>query len=172
MPLPCYLTIIGANQGLITRTAGSHSSTRDKAVEAHLNEILVQRVGHSILTPTDRQSGQPSGQRIHGPLKVTCEISSALPLLYNALCQGEALEPVSLDWYRVSASGNHERFFTTSLTLARVVQIQLLLPDSREELAQGVEQFVNLFFSYRKIEWSHNISSTYGVDDWKLPTEA
>lgn len=172
MPLPCYLTIIGVNQGLITQSAGLHNSIRDKSVEPHQNEILVQSVGHSIFTPTDRQSGQPCGQRVHGPLKVTCEISSALPLLYNALCQGEALESVSLDWYRMSVDGKHERFFTTSLTQARVAQIQLLLPDSREELAQSVEQLVNLFFSYRKIEWSHNISSTYSVDDWKLPMEA
>ncbi|MGD8121802.1 Hcp family type VI secretion system effector [Vibrio sp. TRT 2004] len=172
MPQPCYLTIIGTNQGLITRNAGSHDSVGDGAVEPHQHEILVQSIGHLILTPTDRQSGQPSGQRVHGPLKVTCEITSALPLLYNALCQGETIESVSLDWYRMSLSGRQERFFTTSLTNARLSEIQVLLPDSREDKASNINQFVNLFFNYRKIEWAHHMASTYGVDDWRKPVEA
>lgn len=172
MPQPCYLRIIGTNQGFITQKAGSHDSIGDKAVEAHQNEILVQSIGHSVVTPTDRQSGQPSGQRIHGPLKVTCEINSALPLLYNALCQGEALESVSLDWYRMSISGKQEHYFSTSLTNARLSEIQLLLPDSREDKASNTNQFVNLFFNYRKIEWVHHMASTYGVDDWRRPVEA
>ncbi len=172
MPQPCYLRITGTSQGLITQNAGSHDSIGDKVVESHQNEVLVQSVGHFVVIPTDRQSGQPVGQRVHGPLKVTCEITSALPLLYNALCQGETLESVSLDWYRISIYGQQELFFTTSLANARLSEIELLQPDSREVAAKEVNQFVNLFFNYRKIEWSHHMASTYGADDWTTPVEA
>ncbi len=171
MPQPCYLSITGKTQGLITKKAGSCDSVGDSFVESHPDEIMVQSVTHIVMTPTDRQSGQPSGQRVHGPLKITCEITSALPLLYNALCQGETLESVSLDWYRISIAGKQEKFFTTSLTNARLSKIQLLLPDSREAGAEGVNQFVNLLFNYRKIEWSHHNASTYGSDDWRKPIE-
>ncbi len=172
MPQPCYLKIFGKNQGFITRNASSVESIGDSFVESHTDEILVQSVGNVVMTPTDRQSGQPSGQRVHGPLKITCEITSALPLLYNALCQGETLEKVSLDWYRMSNSGHQEKFFNTSLTNARLSEIQVLLPDSREHEAKGINQFVNLFFNYRKIEWSHISANTYGIDDWQKPNEA
>ncbi len=172
MPQPCYLKIIGKNQGFITRNASSTDSIGDSFVESHIDEIMVQSVKHVVITPTDRQSGQPSGQRVHGPLKITCEITSALPLLYNALCQGETLDEVSLDWYRMSTSGHQEKFFNTSLTNARLSKIQLLLPDSRDEKAKNINQFVNLFFNYRKIEWAHIGANTHGSDDWRKPNEA
>lgn len=172
MPQPCYLRISGQNQGLITRNAGASDSVGDRFVDMHQDEILVQSVSHVVFTPTDRQSGSPTGRRIHGALKVTCEITSALPLLYNSLCQGELLNEVVLDWYRISLSGTQERFFSTGLTNARLSKVQVLLPDSRETKAKHFNQFVNLFFTYRKIEWAHHASGTYGIDDWRTPLEA
>lgn len=171
MSQPCYLKISGLNQGLITQNAGATDSVGDRIVDAHLDEILIQSVSHVIVTPTDRLSGSPTGRRIHGALKVTCEITSSLPLLYNALCQGEMLNEVTLDWYRVSLNGTQECFFTTELTNARLSKVQVLLPDSREAKAKHFNQFVNLFFHYRKIEWLHHKAATYGVDDWRVPQE-
>lgn len=172
MPRPCYLRVSGLNQGFITRNAGASNSVGVRFVEAHKDEILVQSVSHNVVIPTDRQSGSPTGQRIHGALKVTCEITSALPLLYNALCQGETLNEVVLDWYRISLGGTQEKFFSTVLTNARLSKIQVLLPDSREAKSQHFNQFVNLFFKHRKIEWSHHTSGTYAVDDWRASQEA
>lgn len=171
MPQPCYLKIIGKNQGFITHKVGTADSIGDSFVENHLDEIMVQSVKHVVITPTDIQSGKPNSKRIHGALKVTCEINSALPLLYNALCQGETLEIVSLDWYRLSVIGRQEKFFNTTLTNARLSKIQLFLPDSRETKAKRIHQLVNLFFNYRKIEWTHLVANTHGSDDWRKPLE-
>ena len=62
--------------------------------------------------------------------------------------------------------------YATGLTNARLSKVQVLLPDSRETKAKHFNQFVNLFFTYRKIEWAHHASGTYGIDDWRTPLEA
>ncbi|NOE99355.1 type VI secretion system tube protein Hcp, partial [Vibrio cholerae] len=35
-----------------------------------------------VTVPTDPQSGQPSGQRVHKPFKFTVALNKAVPLLY------------------------------------------------------------------------------------------
>ncbi len=172
MPTPCYLSVFGKNQGLITKGASGVDSIGDRYVEGHEDQLIIQSVGHTSLIPCDRQSGQPTGQRIHGPFKVVCEITKALPLFYNALCTGELLENVTLDWYRISVEGKTERFFQTTLINAQVTNIELLMPDSRYLESKPFTQFVNLSFSFRCIEWNHMMSNTLGIDNWRKPVEA
>ena len=66
MPTPAYIKIQGKTQGLITQGAFTADSVGNVFVEGHEDQILVQEIDHLISTPTDPQSGQPSGQRVHG----------------------------------------------------------------------------------------------------------
>lgn len=74
----------------------------------------MQEIEHKVTTPTDPQSGQPSGQRVHKPFIFTCALNKAVPLLYRALATGEMLPEVKTDWYRTSTDGKQEHFFTTA----------------------------------------------------------
>ncbi|CSC58544.1 Hemolysin co-regulated protein [Vibrio cholerae] len=85
MPTPCYISIEGQTQGLITAGACTADSIGDSFVEGHEDEMLVQQFDHVVTVPTDPQSGQPSGQRVHKPFKFTVALNKAVPLLYNAL---------------------------------------------------------------------------------------
>ena len=49
---------------------------------------MAQEISHIVTVPTDTQSGQPSGQRVHKPFVFTCSLNKAVPLLYNALTIG------------------------------------------------------------------------------------
>ena len=69
MPTPCYISIKGQPQGHITAGAFTADSVGDIFVEGHEDEMLVQEFSHIVTVPTDPQSGQPSGQRIHKPLR-------------------------------------------------------------------------------------------------------
>ncbi|PWI77356.1 type VI secretion system tube protein Hcp [Enterobacter sp. CGMCC 5087] len=172
MPAPCYISITGARQGLITKDAFTADSVGNNYVEGHKDEMMVQAFKHIITVPTDPQSGQPSGLRVHKPFKFTVTLNKAVPLLYNALASGELLDGVALKWYRISAQGQREHFFTTALTDATIVDINLHMPHCQDENEANYTQLVEVSLAYRKIEWEHIVGNTSGSDDWRAPTEA
>lgn len=172
MPTPCYISITGAKQGLITKDAFTADSVGNIYVEGHTDEMLVQEVKHVVTVPTDPQSGQPSGQRVHKPLKFTVALNKAVPLLYNALASGELLDGVVLKWYRTSTQGKQEHFFTTALTDATIVDINLQMPHCQDASKADFTQLLEVSLAYRKIEWEHSVANTSGSDDWRAPVEA
>lgn len=68
MPMPCYLSIEGQNQGKI-----EGSST----VTGHEGKILVQAVEHLIDIPKNPQTGLPAGKRVHQGMTLTKEIDKS-----------------------------------------------------------------------------------------------
>jgi type VI secretion system secreted protein Hcp len=172
MPTPAYIKIEGQTQGNITAGAFTAESVGNIFVEGHEDQMLVQALKHKITVPTDPQSGQPAGQRVHGPLIITCSLNKAVPLLYSALSSGELLPNVEISWYRTSIEGKQECFFSTKLIDAVIVDIDLEMPHVQKQENKDFTQFVEVSMSYRGIEWEHITASTAGSDDWRRPIEA
>ena len=172
MPTPCYISIHGQTQGHITAGAFTPDSVGNIYVEGHEDEMLVQEFKHVVTVPTDPQSGQPSGQRAHKPLVFTVSLNKAVPLMYNALASGEMLPNVELKWYRTSVEGKQEHFFTTALTDATIVDINLRMPHAQDSTKAEFTQLMDVSLAYRKIDWEHNVAGTSGSDDWRAPVEA
>ena len=172
MPTPCYVSITGKTQGNITAGAFTADSVGNIYVQGHEDQMLVQEVKHIVKVPTDPQSGQPSGQRAHQPLKLTVALNKAVPLLYNALASGEMLPKVELKWYRTSVEGKQEHYFTTTLEDATIVSIDLVMPHCQDPDKREFTQLLELSLAYRKINWEHGIAGTSGSDDWRSPIEA
>ncbi len=112
MPLPCYLTIKGAKQGKIEGSC---------EVAGHIGEIEIQAVEHTVEIPRNPQTGQPTGQRVHGVIKLTKVLDKASPKILQALVTGEPLEEVKLAFYRFNQkSGTTEKYYTITLKDATV----------------------------------------------------
>ncbi len=172
MPTPCYISIEGQTQGNLTAGAFTADSVGNTYVEGHEDEILVQAFDHDVTVPTDPQSGQPSGQRVHKPFKFTAALNKATPLLYNALASGEMLTRVELKWYRTSVEGKQEHFFSTILEDATIIDINCKMPHCQDPDNADFTQLIDTSLSYRKITWEHVVSGTSGGDDWRSPSEA
>ena len=172
MPTPAFISIEGSNQGKITAGAFTEDSVGNVYVEGHEDEIMAQAISHIVTVPTDPQSGQPSGQRAHKPLKLTVALNKAVPMLYNALASGEMLPKIELKWYRTSVEGKQEHFFTTSLEDATIVSIDLKMPHAQDPTQREFTQLLELSLAYRKINWEHTSAGTSGADDWRNPLEA
>ncbi|MDW6091236.1 Hcp family type VI secretion system effector [Vibrio rhizosphaerae] len=172
MPTPCYISIEGETQGLITSGACTADSIGDSFVEGHEDEMMVQQFDHVVSVPTDPQSGQPAGQRVHKPFKFTVNLNKAVPLLYNALASGEKMSSVTLKWYRTSIEGKQENFFTTTLENATIVNIECAMPHCQNPADADFTQNLTVSMSYRKITWDHVNAGTSGADDWRKPIEA
>ncbi len=169
MPSPCYISIHGMTQGNITAGAFTADSVGNIFVEGHEDEMLVQSVQHGVDVPTDPQSGQPSGQRVHQPLVVTCSLNKATPLIFNSVANGEMLSEVKLKWYRTSVEGKQEHFFTYKLTDAIATNISVFMPHVQNSDTSEYTQLVDITFTYRKIDLGHELSATSGGDDWRVP---
>lgn len=169
MPTPAFIKIVGKTQGNITAGAFTADSVGNVYVEGHEDEILVQEIQHEVSTPTDPQSGQPTGQRVHKPLKFTSALNKATPLMYQALATGELLPEVEISWYRTSVEGKQEHFFTTKLEDAVIVNINTVLPHAQDKENENYTQLIEVSLAYRKITWAHDVANTEGSDDWRAP---
>ncbi|WP_459207671.1 Hcp family type VI secretion system effector [Pseudomonas sp. MLB6B] len=169
MPTPAYIKITGQTQGNITAEAFTAESVGNVFVEGHEDEILVQEIKHQVTVPTDPQSGQPAGQRVHKPFIFTSSLNKATPLMYQALASGEMLPTVEVSWYRTSTEGKQEHFFTTELTDATIVDINTTLPHAQNKENADFTQLIEVSLAYRKITWKHVAASTEGSDDWRKP---
>ena len=171
MPTPAYISIEGATQGNITAGSFTTESVGNIYVEGHEDEILVQEVNHNVTVPTDPQSGQPAGQRVHKPFSFTCALNKSVPMMYNALASGESLPKVEVKWYRTSSEGKQEHFFSTMLTDAIIVDMDLVMPHAQNPVNSDFTQLLKVSMAYRKVDWEHTTAGTSGSDDWRAPIE-
>ena len=169
MPTPAYLTIKGTKQGLITEGTFTSDSVGNIYQEGHEDEILVQAFDHQVIIPRDPQSGQPTGQRIHKPLMITKVFDKSSPLIFTALTTGEMLTECELKWYRTSAEGNQQHYFTIKLEDAIIVDVTSRMPNCQDPGQSHFTHLEDVYFTYRKIIWTHEVSGTSGSDDWRVP---
>jgi type VI secretion system secreted protein Hcp len=139
--------------------------------EGHEDEILVEAFKHEVYTPTDSQSGQPTGPRVHKPLIITKVFDKASPLLYKALASGEKLPKVEVKWFRTSAEGRQEHYFTTKLEDAIITNITARMPNCQDPGQAHFTHLEDVSFTYRKIIWTHEVAGTEGEDDWRARPE-
>ncbi|MEJ2038977.1 MAG: Hcp family type VI secretion system effector, partial [Desulfosarcinaceae bacterium] len=166
---PAYLELEGVTQGAITEGAFTEDSVGNIYQEGHENEILVQAFDHTVTVPTDVQSGQPTGQRMHKPMTITKVFDKSSPQLYVALSTGERLTKCLLKFYRTSTSGTQEHYFTIELADAIVTNINAYMPNCQDPSQAHFTHLENVSFTYRQITWNHEVAGTSGSDDWRSP---
>ncbi len=168
MPTPAYMTIEGELQGLITSGTFTEESVGNIYQEGHEDQILVEAFNHNITLPRDPQSGQPSGQRVHGPVQITKVFDKSSPLLYSALTSGERMSKCKIDWFRTSVTGTQEHYFSIELEDAIIVDIRANMPNCQDPAQAHFTHLEEISFTYRKITWTHEVSGTSGHDDWRV----
>jgi len=169
MATPAYMSVTGEKQGLITAGAFTADSVGNTYQEGHEDQVMVQAFSHDVIIPRDPQSGQPTGQRVHKPVVITKVYDKASPLLQAALTSGERMSEIVIQWYRTSAQGTQEHYYTTKTGRRdhrRHQQQNAQLPGSRQLALHPLEE---VQFTYRKITWTHEVSGTSGSDDWRAP---
>ncbi len=103
---------------------------------------------------------------MHKPFSFTCSLNKAVPLLYNALTNGERLPIVEVHWFRTSTSGGQEYYFTTRLEDAIITDINLVMPNAQDQDNNDKTELFKVSLNYRKVVWEHIAAGTSGSDDW------
>lgn len=148
MALNAFLRLVGTKQGEIK------GSVTQKGREG---KIMVIAVSHEITASQDA-SGQPTGQREHGPLILTKEVDRATVPLRSMLVSGEVAKDWELQFWRPSTGGPgvgaETQHFTIRLSDAVVTSIDLQMPNTKHADLVRLETFEQVAFTYRKIEWA------------------
>jgi type VI secretion system secreted protein Hcp len=160
MPMPAHLTLTGTSQGQIEGSC---------EMQGREGTILVEAMTHEVTIPNDPQTGLATGKRIHRPLTITKVYDKSSPKLYQALCTGEHLKEVTIKWYRISAQGQEEHYFTHKLEDAIIVSIKPWMPNCLDPKTQSFTHMEDLFFTYKKIKWTWEIDGIESEDSWAVP---
>ena len=162
MPMPSHLSLTGNNQGKIEGSCD---------ISGREGTIIVYALDHTVQIPRDTHTGLPTGKRVHGPLTVTKEYDKSSPKLFQALCSGEQLSEVMLDFYRISPTGTEEKYYTTKLENAIIVDICSYYPETFAEASRAIKHMEKVSFSYEKIIWTWHPDGIEAEDEWKPPKE-
>jgi len=134
--------------------------------KGRVGSILVQEFRHTIEIPSDTQSGQPVGQRVHRPLTIVKYVDKASPKLYKALSTGERFDEVEIKWYRIAKGGQEEHYFTHKLEDAVIVKIEPHMHNCLDRSKEHYGHMEEVHFTYRKITWTWVDGGIAADDDW------
>ena len=162
MAIPAYMTIEGQNQGEISSGALSEDSVGTATQEGHEDEIMIQAFVHNVPRGTNEQSGQITSMPAMKPMKITKFIDKASPLLHNALTSGEQLT-VTINWYRISASGEEELYYVMELENSVLVDIETILPSVGDPAMSHLAHMEGLHINPGAIPWTHAAAGTEGA---------
>lgn len=166
MPTPAYMTIEGANQGDLSSGAMSADSVGTLSNSGQEDTMQVQEFELGIEVPTDPQSGQPTGRRVHQGCRVVKYMDKASPLLLQAIATGEQLTKVVVQFFRTSTTGSQEHYYTIELEEATLVKLQPYFPMALDTANSNYAHMEELRMTYKKITVTHEVAGTSGGDDW------
>lgn len=172
MAMQAYLSIEGRVQTELTKGASSAASVGNTYQGAHENEIMLYAFSHQMMSTRNPQTGQPTGGRIHKPIVITKAFDRTSPLLLEALHNGERMEKFKIEWYRQSAEGRREHYYSTELEEAVIVEIKDYMDLCHNSETMNPLHLEEVHIAYRKITVTHHKASTSGVSNWDDKTPA
>ncbi|MCS3602364.1 type VI secretion system Hcp family effector [Buttiauxella sp. BIGb0471] len=150
-----YLSLTGAQQGLLSEGCSSYDSIGNAFQTAHLNEIMVYELAYAISRDQNVN---------HQPLTFKKPIDKSSPLLASAISNNEKMEAI-FETYRTDKSGIQMLFYRIKLIKATIADINLVSPNSlTHHDAQPIE---TVSLKYESITWEHIRSGTSGYSLWE-----
>lgn len=163
MAMNVHIWITGTSQGEINGDSTVTSMDREGTIEAFEFE-------HMVYIPIET-SGRATGERSHGPIKITKRIDRSSPLLHAALFNIEPLE-VTLKFYRPNPAGDGttEQFYTIRLQNVRVSSIKTISPNTLDENTASQPAMEEVSFVYGMIRWTYEPAGVEAEDQWSVRT--
>ena len=156
MPVPCNVTV------------KEYPGSSQKEKRAGTSDVF--EIEHHIHQPVDLTTGEATGVRVHSPLRLVKVIDKATPGFQKALCTGQNLKEVVLDFYRIDPATREEaKYYTITLRQARIVDIRPYMPMSFVPQNESYKHMEQVSFVYEQIEWNWLPDSVVEQDEWRKP---
>lgn len=152
-----YMTITGNKQGLISAGCSSQESMGNKCQVGHRDEIMVLSFSHNMSNIGNIKYAT------HRPIVITKNIDKSSPLLGEALANREVVNCL-INFYRISQSGQHEKYYTVELRGGLIVDLVVDVPHA--VLQSDMDAQEHLAIRYHDIVWTHHLAGTTGRAYW------
>lgn len=154
--MPFLITITGAVQGLFKG---------ESLAPGEANQSVGLGFSYEVSATLDA-NGQPTGKRVHGPIKITKAVGVASPAIFAALVNNEGITEARFDFFRTNAAGVKNIVYTVRLTDAHIVDVtQQLDPASNPgQPLDGIEYEI-VSFTFAKIEITDPVGQQAVEDD-------
>jgi len=146
MGLPVYIQVTDSNKKPIEGEC---------AESEHKGWIMgfCFRAGVSI--PTDPNTGQVTGGRVHAPFVISKEIDKSSPELFNMMCKGEKCDTIVVDMVRKESNGREVTYYKYTFKNAQIVRLSSESPDVRDVGQQFKRCQEEVEFRYQAVTVQH-----------------
>jgi type VI secretion system secreted protein Hcp len=156
MPTPCNLKV------------AEYPGSSEKEGRDGTSDIF--EIEHHLHQPVEPTTGQASGVRVHSPMRVVKLIDKATPGFHKALCTGQNLKEVVIDFYRIDPDTRAEApYYHITLRNARIVDIRPYMPMSFLPQNEPYRHMEQVSFVYEAIEWKWDPDNVVELDKWRAP---
>lgn len=156
MPTPCNLRV------------PEYPGSSEKEGRADTSDVF--EIEHHLHQPVEPTTGQASGVRVHSPMRVVKLIDKATPGFHKALCTGQNLKEVTLEFFRIDPETREEaKYYTIVMRNARIVDIRPFMPMSFLPQNESYRHMEQVSFVYEEIEWNWMPDSAIEMDKWRAP---
>ncbi len=133
----------------------------------------VLEFSQKIKLPTNT-NGEVTGSRIYEPFMVLKEIDKLTPFMYQYCAEGQVFQSVVISLYEIAeATGKETVYFKYTLTNARVIEVEDMMPSSAETSKMDIAHLERIHLVAESAEWEHVKASTLfsdqGFFSFKLP---
>lgn len=113
-----------------------------------------------------RGTGMPTGRRTYEPISIRKRIDRTTPLIVRALVLNQEVE-AAFRFFRPTASGTLEHFFTIEISQAAVASTSQVSPDGLAfpGAPPAVSAFEDISFAFQQIRWRYEDGSIEAEDD-------
>lgn len=115
--------------------------------------IEVFGFNHEVNIQLDSTTGTRTGRREHQLMTFVKAIDKSSPLLIDALIKNRTFN-VMIRFYRPSASGQEQNYYTIELTGARVISVKTVMLNNEESAYTSLPVMEEVSLTYQQIEWT------------------
>ena len=151
-----YMRITGDKSGLISAGCSTSDSIGNRSQIGHADQILVLALNHAMTSVSN------VSHTVHNPLLIYKHLDKSSPLLAQAMANREELS-CEIDLYR-TANGGQQRYYTVKLLGARIIGINLDIPNVL--MFNDAPATEEIMLRYHSITWVHRVASTDGHAFW------
>ncbi|MDX2092685.1 MAG: type VI secretion system tube protein Hcp [Kofleriaceae bacterium] len=126
----------------------------DTKMKGREGQIEVRGYHHHAQRPINAVTGEVGTRRSHSLFTIRKDIDyKTSGLLRFAHKNGAVLSPWTLDLYHMPAQGDEVKYFTISLTNARIAEYRMVLPALTEAKNALIHEYEEISFIYDKISF-------------------
>lgn len=157
MAIPAYMWLTDAQGNEIS---GSVS------VSGREGSIEVLEFDHNVYVPTDSDTGELTGTRKHGAVRLTKAFDASSPYLFQACCNGTKYQKAVILWYKIDETGAEKEYYKHELEGVKLNSYAPQMANVKEPSFERIPHTEHIALRYEKITHTYLDGNISASDSW------